>query len=76
MDWWPNLAGKCVTVIVLIFPILYIFSTNYIYIFKFTVQLQPIVFFSWNWSLIKPLWFFDQIPEPTIYKMVNGEHAQ
>jgi hypothetical protein len=26
--------------------------------------------------LIKPSWFFDQIPEPTIYKMVNGEHAQ
>ena len=25
--------------------------------------------------MIKPLWFFDQIPEPTIYKMVNGEHA-
>ena len=26
--------------------------------------------------MIKPFWFFDPIPEPTIYMMVNGWYAQ
>ena len=41
------------------FNILYLFTVFITYLFG-------------NWSLIKPIWFFDQIPEPIICKMFNG----
>ena len=62
MDWWPSLAGMYVTV--QCFKLSYLVHT-FIFIFIIYINLFSKNLQFGKWSLIKPFWFSDQIPEPT-----------
>ena len=75
MDWWSNWTGIVVSLYVLLslsFSTLYIFS--YLYL-QYIIFIMLNLHYFGRGSLIRPLWSFDPIPEPTIYMMVNGEYA-